>query len=72
MDTAAPGEGGNRSSRAHHPTDGTTVLGGDDKTGCAIIIETIHQLRERQIPHGPVEAVFTVRGNRSLGAKHLT
>ena len=48
------------------------MLGGDDKTGCAIIIETIHQLRERQIPHGPVEAVFTVRGNRSLGAKHLT
>ncbi|HEY2106963.1 MAG TPA: M20/M25/M40 family metallo-hydrolase [Candidatus Binataceae bacterium] len=53
-------------------TDGTTVLGGDDKSGCAIICETLHQLREQQIPHGPIEAVFTVCEEIGLlGAKHL-
>ena len=73
MDTVAPGEGvkpivdGNIIR-----TDGTTVLGGDDKSGCAIICETIHQLREQQIPHGPVDAVFTVCEEIGLlGAKHL-
>jgi tripeptide aminopeptidase len=73
MDTVAPGEGVKPIVEGDIiRTDGTTVLGGDDKSGCAIIIEAIHQLRERQIPHGPVEAVFTVCEEIGLlGAKHL-
>jgi tripeptide aminopeptidase len=73
MDTVAPGEGVKPIVEGDIiRTDGTTVLGGDDKSGCAIIIETIHQLREKQIPHGPVEAVFTVCEEIGLlGAKHL-
>lgn len=73
MDTVAPGEGvkpivdGNIIR-----TDGTTVLGGDDKSGCAIICETIHQLREQKIPHGPVDAVFTICEEIGLlGARNL-
>ncbi|HET7873935.1 MAG TPA: peptidase M20, partial [Methylomirabilota bacterium] len=33
-------------------TDGTSVLGGDDKAGIVAIFEAIRTLRERQIPHG--------------------
>lgn len=53
-------------------TDGTTVLGGDDKAGCAVIIEALRTVREQGIPHGDVEVVFTVCEEVGLlGAKHL-
>jgi tripeptide aminopeptidase len=73
MDTVSPGEGVKPIVEGDIiRTDGTTVLGGDDKSGCAIICETLHQLREQQIPHGPIEAVFTVCEEIGLlGAKHL-
>ncbi len=73
MDTVSPGEGVKPIVEGDViRTDGTTVLGGDDKSGCAIICETLHQLREQQIPHGPIDAVFTVCEEIGLlGAKHL-
>ena len=73
MDTVSPGEGVKPIVEGDIiRTDGTTVLGGDDKSGCAIICETLHQLREQQIPHGPIDAVFTVCEEIGLlGAKHL-
>jgi tripeptide aminopeptidase len=73
MDTVSPGEGVKPIVEGDIiRTDGTTVLGGDDKSGCAIICETLHQLREQRIPHGPIEAVFTVCEEIGLlGAKHL-
>lgn len=41
-------------------TDGTTLLGGDDKAGVAIIMEVAHTLMEYpEIPHGPVRIVMT-------------
>jgi tripeptide aminopeptidase len=41
-------------------TDGTTLLGGDDKAGVAIIMELAHTLVEHpEIPHGPVRVVMT-------------
>ncbi len=41
-------------------TDGTTLLGGDDKAGVAIIMEVAHHLIERpHLMHGPVKLVFT-------------
>ncbi len=53
-------------------TDGTSVLGGDDKAGCAIVVEALRSLRERGIPHGDVEVVFTICEEVGLlGAKHL-
>jgi tripeptide aminopeptidase len=41
-------------------TDGSTVLGGDDKSGIAIILEVLKTLKEKNIPHVPVEVVLTV------------
>lgn len=53
-------------------TDGTTILGGDDKSGCAIIVEAIKTLKEQNLPHGDIEAVFTICEEVGLlGAKFL-
>ncbi len=53
-------------------TDGTTILGGDDKSGCAIIVEVLRSLREQGVAHGDVEVVFTICEELGLlGAKHL-
>ncbi len=41
-------------------TDGTTLLGGDDKAGVAIIMELAHTLIENpHLMHGPVRLLFT-------------
>lgn len=41
-------------------TDGTTLLGADDKSGVAVIMELANYLVENpQIPHGPVRILFT-------------
>ena len=41
-------------------TDGTTLLGGDDKAGVAIIMELAHTLIENpHLTHGPVRLLFT-------------
>jgi tripeptide aminopeptidase len=41
-------------------TDGTTLLGGDDKAGIAIIMETVEALLENpQIQHGKIQILFT-------------
>jgi tripeptide aminopeptidase len=73
MDTVVPGEGVKPIVEGDIiRTDGTTVLGGDDKSGCAVIIETIRCLREQNIPHTDIEAVFSICEEVGLlGAKHL-
>ncbi|XZE45865.1 peptidase T [Pirellulaceae bacterium SH467] len=41
-------------------TDGTSLLGGDDKAGVAAIMEIVHRLVEKpSLPHGPVQVLFT-------------
>jgi len=40
-------------------TDGTTLLGADDKAGVAVIMETVAALVEEPRPHGPLRIVFT-------------
>lgn len=41
-------------------TDGTTLLGGDDKAGVAILVElAAHLMEHPNIPHGPVKLLFT-------------
>ena len=58
-------------------SDGSTILGADDKSGIAIICEVLRVLREEAIPHGPLEIVFTIceeiglLGARSLEATEL-
>jgi tripeptide aminopeptidase len=53
-------------------TDGTSVLGGDDKAGIVAILEAVRIVRERGIPHGPIDVLFTVCEEQGLiGAKHF-
>jgi tripeptide aminopeptidase len=53
-------------------TDGTTLLGADDKAGLAVIMEAARILVENpQIPHGPVRIVFTCDEEIGFGVKHL-
>jgi tripeptide aminopeptidase len=73
MDTVAPGEGVRPVVEGDIiRSDGRTVLGGDDKSGIAIICEVIHRLHEAHIPHGPIDVVFTICEEIGLqGARHL-
>jgi tripeptide aminopeptidase len=73
MDTVGPGEGIKPIVEGDIVrTDGTTILGGDDKSGCAIICEVLHRIREQNIPHGPLDIVFTICEEAGLlGARNL-
>jgi tripeptide aminopeptidase len=73
MDTVVPGEGivpvldGDILR-----TDGRTVLGGDDKSGVAIICEVLRVVKENQIPCSDIDVVFTICEEAGLiGAKCL-
>ncbi len=51
---------------------GDTILGADDKAGIAEIIEALEVIRERQLPHPPLEVVVTICEEVGLlGAKLL-
>ncbi len=73
MDTVSPG----RSIKPVEEnglirSDGTTVLGADDKAGIAAILEAVQVLQEQKLPHGDLELVFTTCEEVGLsGAKFL-
>ena len=73
MDTVVPGRGVKPIVEGDIiRTDGSTVLGGDDKSGVAVILETIRCLQEQSIPHAPIDAVFSICEEVGLlGAKHV-
>lgn len=73
MDTVAPGLGVKpQFADGVFTSDGTTVLGADDKSAIAIIIETVRILHENNLPHGPIEIVLTICEEIGLlGAKNL-
>jgi len=73
MDTVSPGEGVKPVIEDDVVrSDGTTVLGGDDKSGVAIVCECVRVCRERGIPHPPIDVVFTICEEIGLkGAKYL-
>ena len=50
-------------------SDGRTILGGDDTSGAAIMLELVALLNERpaRLPAPPLELVFTVREEVGLG-----
>jgi tripeptide aminopeptidase len=53
-------------------SDGTTVLGGDDKSGISIVCECLRAAREQGVRHPPVDVVFTICEELGLlGARHL-
>ncbi len=53
-------------------TDGSTVLGSDDKAGIAQIVEAIRRLHEEGFEYAPIQVLFTVSEEIGLlGAKSL-
>ncbi len=53
-------------------TDGTTLLGADDKAGVAVIVETAAYLRDHcEIEHGPVRICFTCDEEIGHGVDHV-
>src|SRR5574340_348921 len=51
---------------------GNTVLGADDKSALAQILEALMVIDEQKLPHGDIEVVFTSAEERGLhGAKNL-
>jgi tripeptide aminopeptidase len=73
MDTVEPGRGVTAVlENGTFTSDGTTILGADDKSAIAILLETLNILKENDLQHGPLELVFTVCEEIGLqGAKHL-
>lgn len=53
-------------------SDGTTILGADDKAGLAAILEVLQVIQEHNLPHGQIQFVITVGEESGLvGAKQL-
>ena len=52
-------------------TDGTTLLGADDKAGIAEILTAVEELINGDIPHGKISVSFTTDEEVGSGAKHL-
>ena len=73
MDTVQPGEGVNvLFSDGTFTSDGSTILGADDKSALAVIIEAIRTLQENGLSYGPLEIVVTICEEVGLlGAKNL-
>jgi tripeptide aminopeptidase len=73
MDTVVPGEGIVPILEGDIlRTDGRTVLGGDDKSGVAIICEVLRVVKENGYPCSDLDVVFTICEEAGLiGAKCL-
>ena len=58
----------------HHVihTDGTTLLGGDDKAGIAIIMTAISDLMKDNVALRPLEIIFTTDEEIGVDAEHVS
>ncbi|TQS74489.1 M20/M25/M40 family metallo-hydrolase [Ornithinibacillus gellani] len=73
MDTVVPGNEVKPQIKGDYiVSDGTTILGADDKAGLAAIFEAIQLLKEHEVAHGDIQFVITVGEESGLvGAKAL-
>lgn len=77
MDTVTPGKGikPQIGEDGYIRSDGTTILGADDKAGLAAMFEAIRVLKEKNIEHGQIQFIITageesgLKGSRALEAK---
>ena len=61
-----------KGKRVVNENEGTTALGGDNRTGCAVLVTLVAELIRQKLPHPPLTLLFTVREESGLfGAKHL-
>lgn len=52
--------------------EGKTALGGDNRTGCAVLVTLVETLLKHKLPHPPITLLFTVREESGLqGARHI-
>lgn len=74
MDTVVPGKNIKPSLGADGwiTSDGSTILGSDDKAGLAAVFEAIRVIQEQKLPHGQIQFVITA-GEESglLGARNM-
>ncbi|TKJ40306.1 peptidase M20 [candidate division LCP-89 bacterium B3_LCP] len=73
MDTVVPGEGVKPvEDDGVIRSSGDTILGSDDKSGIAAILEMLHVLKENDLPFGALEILFTVAEEVGLlGARNF-
>lgn len=74
MDTVVPGVGIKPIIKedGYIYSDGTTILGADDKAGLAALIELARRIKEQNIAHGDIQYVITAGEESGLvGAKFL-
>ena len=73
MDTVRPGKGIKPVVRDDTIySDGSTILGSDDKAGIAVAMEALAIVKEEKIPHGDIEIVFDIAEEGGLnGTKNL-
>jgi len=74
MDTVVPGVGIKPEIRedGYIYSDGTTILGADDKAGIAALFEMAKRLKEQNIEHGTIQFIITAGEESGLvGAKEL-
>lgn len=80
MDTVVPGKGIKPELRedGYIYSDGTTILGADDKAGIAALFEMIRIVQEEKIAHGDLQFVITageesgLAGAKEMDPKHIT
>ncbi|KJD44018.1 tripeptidase T [Paenibacillus terrae] len=74
MDTVTPGKGikPQLGEDGWIRSDGSTILGADDKAGIAALFEAIRVVREQKIPHGQIQFVITAGEESGLfGARAM-
>ncbi|MCD5415107.1 MAG: M20/M25/M40 family metallo-hydrolase [Clostridiales bacterium] len=73
MDTVVPGEGVKPIVKDNIIySDGTTILGADDKAGIAAILEALRVVKENKTIHSDIEVAFSIWEEGGLfGAKYL-
>ncbi|MBL9149055.1 MAG: M20/M25/M40 family metallo-hydrolase [Phycisphaerae bacterium] len=49
---------------------GKTALGGDNRTGCAVLVTLVESLYKKKLPHPPITLLFTVREESGLQGSH--
>jgi tripeptide aminopeptidase len=53
-------------------SDGTTALGGDNRTGCAVLVTMVETLLKHKLPHPPLSLLFAVREESGIqGCRYL-